>query len=65
MHIELYPEMNAKIKEILRTGQAPYCWYAAARIEQLEKELEQLKANKTGCTVHMPEDKQYSGLLEE
>lgn len=63
--ITLYPEMNAKIKDILRLGNDPACLYAAARIEQLEKELEQLKANKAGCTVHMPEDKQYSGLLEE
>ena len=57
MHIELYPEMNAKIKEILRTGQDPYCWYAAARIEQLEKELERYK--------NLPDGKLYSGLLEE
>lgn len=43
MHITLYPEMDAKIKELLRIGDDPYCWYAAARIQQLEKELEQLK----------------------
>lgn len=46
MLITLYPEMDAKIKELLRIGDDPYCWYAAARIEQLEKELEQLKENK-------------------
>lgn len=47
--ITLYPEMNTKIKDILRLGNDPVCLYAAARIEQLEKELEQLKANKAGC----------------
>lgn len=41
--ITLYPEMNAKIKDILRLGNDPVCLYAAARIEQLEKELEWLE----------------------
>lgn len=55
--ITLYPEMNAKIKDILRTGNDPVCLYAAARIEQLEKELERYQ--------NFPVDKQYSGLWEE
>lgn len=37
--MNLYPEMNEKIKGILRTGEA-HCLYAAARIEQLEVQLE-------------------------
>ena len=41
--ITLYPEMNAKIKDILRTGNDPVCLYAAARIEQLEIEMEELQ----------------------
>lgn len=55
--ITLYPEMNAKIKDILRVSNDPVCLYAAARIEQLERELERYQ--------NFPEDKQYSGLWEE
>lgn len=36
--MELYPEMNEKIKGILRTGEEPYLLYAAEYIERLEKE---------------------------
>lgn len=65
MHITLYPEMDAKIKELLRIGDDPYCWYAAARIEQLEKELEQLKGNKVVPKSPALDPKHHSGLLEE
>lgn len=41
--ITLYPEMNAKIKDILRVGNDPVCLYAAARIEQLEMEVQGLE----------------------
>ena len=34
--IHTYPEMNQKIKDILRLGDDPMCLYAAARIEELE-----------------------------
>lgn len=33
--ITLYPEMNAKIKDILRLGNDPACLYAAARIANI------------------------------
>lgn len=36
--MELYPEMNEKIKDILRVGGEPYLLYAAEYIERLEKE---------------------------
>lgn len=36
--MELYPEMNEKIKDILRVGGQPYLLYAAEYIEKLEKE---------------------------
>lgn len=55
--ITLYPAMNAKIKDMLRLSEDGVCLYAAARIEQLERELERYR--------NFPEDKQYSGLLEE
>jgi len=34
--IHTYPEMNQKIKDILRLGDDPMCLYAAERIEELE-----------------------------
>ena len=37
--MELYPEMNEKIKDILRIGGEPYLLYAAEYIERLEKQL--------------------------
>ena len=36
--MELYPEMNEKIKHILRAGGELYLLYAAEYIERLEKE---------------------------
>ena len=39
MIMELYPEMNEKIKDILRVGGEPYLLYAAEYIEKLEKQL--------------------------
>lgn len=36
MEIHTYPEMNQKIKDILRLGEEPMLLYAAARIEELE-----------------------------
>lgn len=39
MIMELYPEMNEKIKDILRIGGEPYLLYAAEYIERLEKQL--------------------------
>lgn len=36
--MELYPEMNEKIKHIPRAGGEPYLLYAAEYIERLEKE---------------------------
>ena len=36
--MELYPETNEKIKDILRVGGEPYLLYAAEYIERLEKE---------------------------
>lgn len=37
--MELYPEMNEKIKDILKIGGEPYLLYAAEYIEKLEKQL--------------------------
>lgn len=37
--MELYPEMNEKIKDILRAGGEPYLLYAAEYIDKLEKEI--------------------------
>jgi hypothetical protein len=35
--IHTYPEMSAKIKDLLRIGEQPICLYAAKRIEELEE----------------------------
>ena len=37
VEIHTYPEMNAKIKDLLRIGEQPICLYAAKRIEELEE----------------------------
>lgn len=37
--MELYPETNEKIKDILRVGGEPYLLYAAEYIDSLEKEI--------------------------
>lgn len=41
--LETYPEMNEKIKEILRTEGSPHALYAAARIEELEERVQLLQ----------------------
>ena len=54
--MELYPEMNKKIKDILRVGGEPYLLYAAEYIKRLEKErdlaiagLKQAADDNGGC----------------
>ncbi len=42
--INLYPEMNEKIADILRLGGSFGGMYAAARIEQLEAELTEARS---------------------
>ena len=37
--MKTYPEMNAKIVDLLRMSENPRCLYAAARIEELEKKI--------------------------
>jgi hypothetical protein len=56
MIMELYPEMNEKVKDILRVGGEPYLLYAAEYIERLEKErdlaiagLKQAADDNGGC----------------
>lgn len=39
MNMNTYPEMNRQIVGLLRTNGSPTCLYAAARIEELEKQL--------------------------
>lgn len=46
MNITLYPEMNEKIKEILRIVNNPIDLYAAEYIEWLEKQLEQYRTKE-------------------
>jgi len=43
MQINTYPEMNAKIVDILSISDSPSSLYAAARIRELEAEVERLK----------------------
>ncbi|WP_158318898.1 hypothetical protein [Robertmurraya kyonggiensis] len=43
MEVKTYPEMDAKIKDILRIGGSRSGLYAAQRIEDLEKEVERLR----------------------
>lgn len=43
MDVKTYPEMDIRIKSILRTGNEPHCLYAAQRIEELESYLEKLE----------------------
>lgn len=57
--MNLYPEMNEKIKDILKTGE-PHCLYAAARIEQLES---QLLASRLNALIEFKE--RVEGVLPE
>lgn len=41
--LETYPEMNEKTKEILRIEGSPHALYAAARIEELEGQVKDLR----------------------
>lgn len=41
--IRTYPEMNEKIKDILRIDSDPFYLYVAQRIEDLEQEVEHWK----------------------
>jgi hypothetical protein len=41
--MKTYPEMNEKIKKLLRFEDTKVALYALARIEELEKEVERLK----------------------
>ena len=43
--MKTYPEMNAKIVDLLRMSENPRCLYAAARIEALEKKIAALMAD--------------------
>ncbi len=43
--MKTYPEMNAKITNLLRMSENPRCIYAAARIEELEKKIAELTAD--------------------
>lgn len=43
--MKTYPEMNAKIVDLLRMSENPRCLYAAARIEELEKKIAALMAD--------------------
>lgn len=44
--MELYPEMNEKIKDMLRIGNNPIDLYAAEYIERLEKQLERYRTKE-------------------
>ena len=50
MNVNLYPEMNQKIVQILRISDEPSCQYAAALIESMQAQLlqktQQLEASK-------------------
>jgi hypothetical protein len=41
--VNTYPEMNAKIIDLLRLSDDPKCLYAAERIEALERENADLR----------------------
>lgn len=43
MNVNLYPEMNQKIVQILRISNEPSCQYAAALIESLQAQLNRYK----------------------
>ena len=53
--MELYPEMNEKIKDILRVGGEPYLLYAAEYIDSLEKEI----ADREECSIQQHSDLHY------
>lgn len=53
--MELYPEMNEKIKGILRVGEEPYLLYAAEYIETLEKKY----ADKENTLIQAHNDLHY------
>jgi len=46
MEVKTYPEMNEKIKDLLRAMDDPMCHYAACRIEELEMQL--IREDKEG-----------------
>ncbi|MEW6772319.1 MAG: hypothetical protein AB1330_13230, partial [Bacillota bacterium] len=41
--LKTYPEMNERIKDLLRTDGSPHAFYAAARIEELEERVRLLQ----------------------
>lgn len=43
LKIKTYPEMNERIKDLLRTDGSPHALYAAARIEELEERVQLLQ----------------------
>ena len=57
MEVKTYPEMNGRIKEILKVDKAnPVDAYALARIEELEKENREMKyyikqSVELGCLI--------------
>ncbi len=51
MDVKTYPDANAEIVGILRTGDSQVSQYAAARIEELEAIVAKLLVTKDGVSV--------------
>jgi hypothetical protein len=57
--VRTYPEMNMRIKELLRVDGSNYTAYAAQRIEELEKENRRLRAALQECVSLLKGEKRF------
>lgn len=51
--IKTYPQMNERIVELLVLSGGNYCLYAAARIQELEQEVERLRKENECDKTHI------------
>lgn len=65
LEINTYPEMDAKIKDILRIGGTQSGLYAAQRIEDLEKEIERLSDALKGAKVVVEHAKEQIDVTQD
>ncbi len=49
--MKTYPEMNQKIIDLLKMSDNPVSLYAAERIEELEKALQEIPIGRIFCNV--------------
>lgn len=62
--VHCYPEMNARIVELLRISGSPIHLYAAQRIEDLEREVVRLRTRETGHGKPCDESRACAGARQ-